>query len=146
MFFPDGLFQFRDCHSSRTSHSQLSIPFAHTNSLLLFISPHTSSMLDYVSQAKLICLLCIVNFKILIKIFFHCIYIIVMSFFWVYIRGYTHRPRDQFHTGSDRKIHKMEKNPMIDSWEGFTSLLNGVNSPKDNRLKFIAIHGTYVSI
>ena len=29
--------------------------------------------------------------------------------------------------------------PMSHSWEGFTSLLNGVNSPKDNLLKFV--HG-----
>ena len=34
--------------------------------------------------------------------------------------------------------------PMSDSWEGFTSLLNGVNSPKDNLLKFIYMGMIYV--
>ena len=35
------------------------------------------------------------------------------------------------------KIRKMEENPMSDSWEGFTSLLNAVNSLKVNLLKFM---------
>ena len=34
--------------------------------------------------------------------------------------------------------------PMSHSWEGFTSLLNGVNSPKDNLLKFIYMGMIYV--
>ena len=34
--------------------------------------------------------------------------------------------------------------PMSDSWEGFTSLLNGVNSPKANRLQFIYMGMIYV--
>ena len=43
-FFTDGLWEFRNCRSGRTSHSQqLSIPFAHTNSYFYSFFPHTSS-------------------------------------------------------------------------------------------------------
>ena len=43
-FFPDGSWEFRNCRSGRSSHSQqLSVPFAHTNSYFYSFFPHTSS-------------------------------------------------------------------------------------------------------
>ena len=54
-FFPDGSWEFRNCRSSRTFHSQqLSIPFAHTNSyfysFFLTLPPSGTSYLHNLRQ------------------------------------------------------------------------------------------------